>query len=355
MNNQNQSTEEIDILQFFSAIGNMFKKLFAGIKNIFVQLFYVFLNFLLLLKKYYLYFGIAMLIGLGLSFLGKGKQNSIYSAAVTLRSNFGSQIPLQEKIDLLNALIKKKEFDVLAKELQIDSSTASHFTHFDMQPIINDVFLIDDYENYLMSKDTVVYKYIEYKDYKKNIQNNNNLNNYWQIEVLADVPEVFSTLNKGIKGLLREDKSLHQKENDYIKMLGLTRTKTLRSLEEIDTLRVVLNKAMLRLSNNPSEGSGVVVNSEKLRGPEGPYNLFYERYRLTNQLDRLTQKIAKYSQALVYINAFPQYGTKQESIIDNKHVKYPIYAFILVLLGIFFLQFNHYLNAYQKKKESQSI
>ena len=355
MNNQNQSKEEIDILQFFSAIGNMFKRFFAGIKNIFVQLFYVFLNFLLLIKKYYLYFGVAMLIGLGLSFLGKNKQDSIYSAAITLRTNFESQIPLQEKIDLLNTLIKKKKYDVLAKELQIDNSTASHFTGFDMQPVINDVFLIDDYENYLMSKDTVVYKYIEFKDYKKNIRNNKSLNNYWKIEAYADVPEVFNVLNKGIRGLLREDKSLHQKEDDYIKMLGLVRTKTLRSLDEIDTLRVVLNKAMLSLSNNPSEGSGIVVNSEKLRGPEGPYNLFYERYRLTNQLDRLTQKIAKYSQALVYLNAFPQYGTKQESIIDNKHVKYPIYAFILVLLGIFLIQFNHYLNIYQKKKESQSV
>ena len=346
MDNQNNTPQEIDIVQFFSAIGKMFKNIFTGIKYFFLQIFYLFLDLLLLVKKYYLYFGLAVIAGLILSFALQ-KNKKIYKATVTLRTNFDAQVPLQEKVDLLNSLIRKKKFIELANELQAETTTVKHFTYFDMTPVFNDVYMIEDYEEYLMSMDTVVYKFIEFEDYKKNIRGDKNLNNYWKIEAKADSPEVFNVLNKGIKDLLRNNIDLQQKEADYLAQLQFTKEKTRRSIQEIDTLRMVLNKAMLSVSNDKT--SGLVVNSEKLRGPEGPYNLFFERSRLLTKMEIITKKIGKYSHPLVFISNFPTYGTLQDTIVTNRHLLYPLFGFLLVLSIILLIRFNKYLNAYQKR------
>jgi len=348
--NQKSNPEEVDILQFFAAFGQMFSNLFRGIKNLFVRLFYFFVESLLYLKKNILYVSIGAILGLALSFIGKKSGDSYYAQAM-LRTNYGSQLSLNEKVDAINDLIEKEKFNQLAKFLQIDSTNASHFTGVKIEPVFDDALMLDDYENYLKTKDTVVYKFLEFEDFKKSFRRNSQLNKYWDIRFTADEPSVFNNFNKTFKGLFKNETDLNQRKENFLNALKISRDKTLRSIEEIDSLRTLYNMVLLENAKNQKGSStNIVLNTNRLLGPEQPYNLFEERKQLFLDLLDINKKINKYNEAIVLLNDFPNYGIRQQHIIKNNHVKYALYGFLLALLILRLKDFNNFLSRYEKQK-----
>jgi len=347
---QKSNPEEIDILQFFEAIGRMFKGLYNSISNTFKRLFYFFLEVLLYFKKHYIYLGLGVLLGFGLSFLGKPSDKSYYGET-NLRTNFHAQLALQEKIDVLNNLIQKKDTLSLANKLNISPEKAGNFTSFELEPVFNDVLLIDDYEEYLMLKDTVVYKFIEFKDYKKTLKDNTNLNQYWKLKVYANNPAMFNNLNYKIISMLNKDKNIEKRKENYLAALKLKKDKIIKSLEDIDTMRQVFNKVLLKMAQNKSNAAtNIVVSSDKIRGPEISYNLFEERQKLLDELKKVSLKINKYDQAVVMLNSLPEYGIKENKLLGNRHFKYAFYGFLFALFILLIKDFNAYLNKYARKK-----
>ena len=352
--NQQTQPEEIDIIQFFTAIGNMFKNFFKGIGNIFKWFFYTFIDIIIYLKKHYIILGLGFLLGLGLSFLGNKKKETYYGQA-TLRTNYNAQLDLQEKVAALNGLIQKHDSIGLGKMLDLPSEDAAHFTNFELNPVINDVFLIDDYEEYLKTKDTVVYKFIEYEDYKKNIHKNNNLNRYWSLKISADSPLVFNKLNIKIKALFNKDTAIEKRKQNFLSYLDIKKQKLLRSLSDIDSMRSIYNRVWLESAQKPGVAStNIVVANQKITGPEATYNLFYERHKALNNLKKTVQQINKYDDAVIILNSFPNNGIQEISILDNKHTKYALLGFLLALFILLLKDFNVYLNKYQQLKAGKS-
>ncbi len=347
-----QNPEEIDILQFFSAIGAFFKGIFNSITNLFKSLFFLFLDFLLYLKKNWIYLGIGLLLGLAFSFLGKSEQSEVYKGTATIRTNFGAQIALQEKLNVLNDLIGAKKYAQVAQLLGIEENEAQHLLGFDLEPVLNDVLLIDEYEDYLMSKDTVVYKFIEYKDYKKNIQNEPSLNIYWNVSINADQPDIFGKFNSALVTLLAKDADLIKRKKNYLFALNKNKEKTLKSLQDIDSMRTVFNKVMLELAQNKANAAtNIVVSSDRVRGPETSYNLFYERTKALKNLEFISKKLNKFDDVVMMVDNFPNYGIKEQEVLNNLHFKYSIMGLLLALFFLLLKDFNMYLKKYQERKE----
>jgi len=348
--NQSSQPDEIDIIQFFAAIGRLFKNLYDGILTFFKSIFYLLIEGVIYFKKHYIILSLGLLIGLGLSFLGK-KSNQIYYGQATLRTNYNAQLVLQEKVALINGLIQKNDSAKLAEILGVTPTQARHFIAFDLKPVFNDVLLIDDYSEYLKFKDTVVYKFIEYKDFKKNIKENPALNRYWRLKILADSPMAFYKLNQKIKNLFNQDATIEKRKQNYMAVLDLRKQQSLKNLQDIDSMRSIFNKVWLETAKMPNVTStNIVVANQKMNGPETPYNLFAERARTINILESNSKNINKYNDAVILLNSFPQNGIKENSILNNRHFKYALLGLILAFLFLFARDFNTYLNKYQKLK-----
>jgi len=355
MSNQQQQPEEIDILSFFNAIGNLFKNLFKGLINIFKNIFYLVLDVLLYLKKHYIYLGIGILTGLVFAFISTNKKNNTYYVKSNIRANYNAQLALQEKFDGFNTLIKKKMFKKLAGILQMDTTQAKHFLSFELEPVYNDVLLMEDYEDFLMHKDTVIYKFLEFDDYKKSLMRNPELNKYWSLTIKSDDPSVFKNMREVFKRFIENDPGIQYRKNTYLSALNKKKEEINKTFENIDSMRKVFDHVMLELARNQhNSASNIVVSSDKVRGPESPYNLFSERRINAKELENLSLKLNKYNDAIIFLNNFPAYGIKEYSILSNSFIKYSLMGFLFVLMILLMIDFNKYLKDYQHKKEQQT-
>ncbi len=352
--NQQTQPEEIDIIQFFTAIGNMFKSFFRGIGNMFKWLFFIFVDSILYVKKHYIILGLGVLLGLGFSFFTKN-QADIYYGQATLRTNYNAQLYLQEKVAAFNDLIRKGDSVSLGKILDIPSTETAQLQNFELKPVINDIFLIDDYEEYLKTKDTVVYKFIDYEDYKKNINKNNNLNRYWSLKIIADSPLVFKNLNEKIKILFNKDAAIEKRKQNFLFYLDIQKQKYLKSLNDIDSMRAIFNHVWLEAGQKPETATkNIVIANQRVEKPEELYNLFLERQNALINLRRTIEQINKYNGAIIFLNDLPQKGIRKSSFIKNKYLKFSLLGFLLALSILLLKDFNTYLNKYQQQKAGKS-
>ena len=357
MNNQPQP-EEIDILQFFNAVGKFFKSIFNGIKNAILSVFHLFLDFLLYLKKNYLYLGAGVLLGLLFSFFSTSSKKELYISKALVHTNYQSQFLLQELFDSFNYMIKNRKTDLLAGELGIDEETAKHFVHFEMEPVNNDVYLIEEYDNYLRTKDTVVYQFMEFKDFKREMLKNPEINTYWELSVKANQPGVFGVLNRALKNMIEQDKGIAKRQKNLSMALETIKEKNLQSLQDIDTMRAIFNKVYLELAQkDPSVVSSIVVS--KIQNitnevEETDYNLFDERMITLINLENSVLRLNKFADPLVYLSSFTTTGKKEESILYNKYVLSALLGFLLVLFILFAIDFNRYLNRYKQSKQAKT-
>jgi hypothetical protein len=353
MNQQANNPEEVDIVQFFSALGNMFKNMFAGIKNFLAKIMYLFFDTLLYIKKYYLYFTIAVVAGLAFAFFNNKNVQKTFLAEVTVQTNYDAQIALQEKLDYFNSLINNGKFELLSKELNIENDEAKNIVSFKMEPQMNDVYLLENYNDYLSKMDTTMHNYIKFKDYKNTIKTNENLYNYWLVTVRGTTPTVFSKLNQHFADILNQNSLLKERKENYIFALNTNKNITLKSLADIDSLRNVYNKVLLDNAKKQSSGAtNIVVSNDQIRGPEAAYDLFGKRSDILKQLEQVSQKLNRFNHILQLKNNFPKYGKKDYGILKNPFVKYPFLAILLVFLVLFIIDFNKYLNKYKQEKEA---
>ncbi len=350
--NQKNNPEEVDLLQFFSAIGQMFGNLFAAVKGFVLKIFYLLIDTLLYFKKHYKWLAGGLLAGLLLSFLlpDTGKKD-LYTGKSLIRTNFDAQVALVEKVKMFNELIAGKSFDKLATELNITSDEAKSLKKFKLEPVVDDVLLLPDYENFLSVKDTVVYKFIPFDTYKKNMKKNLRLNKYWDLTIFSTQQDIFGKLNDRFVHLFDNEPDIAVKKENYLSYLKITKEKLLKSLEEIDSMRNVYNKVLLESAKNASGGStNIVVSADKVKGMEHPYDLFYERGKIYEKLSKISSNQNRYFNTLIMLNKFPDYGVKETGILDNKHIKYTLFGFLLVLMVLLLRDFNAYLAAYEKQK-----
>jgi hypothetical protein len=296
-----------------------------------------------------------ILIGIILAFINSNKTEKMFAAEVTVQTNYGAQIALQDKLDFFNNLVLDEKYDLLSKELGISANQAENILGFEMKPQINDVYLVENYNDYLSKMDSTMHNYIKFKDYKNAISTNEDLYNYWTVKVLGNTPTIFHHLNNKFEQILNDNQALKERKENYLFALNTDKKNTLKSLADIDSLRNVYNKVLLDNAKKQSGGStNIVVSNDQIRGPEAAYDLFGKRADMLEQLEKVSQKLNRFNHIVQLKNSFPMYGEKDYGITDNLYVKYPIMGILLVFLILLLIDFNKYLNKYQKEKEAQS-
>ena len=349
MNQQNSSNQEVDILAFFAAIGKMFGNFFRGIKNIFLYGIDRLIWLLVFIKRNLIYLSIGVIAGLVIAFFFKSKYDKIYTAEVVVKTNFGSGAAFRSLIDSYNSMLGAKDFDELAQALQMSKEEVKSIKGFELKSEVNDALLLQEYENYILRMDTAVYKFFEFKDFKKSISQNNDLYPYKKVKVYASKPGVFYKLNKILPKILDDDTTLQERMKQIKLLLNTKKEENLRSFQEMDSMRRVFDQMYLEMAKQSGGGTNVVVSSDKVRGPEGPYNIFYSREFVLKNFERAMGQYANNLGLIEMISSFPKYGSKENPIKYNPFFKYPILGFLSALLILFLIEFYKYVLRYEKE------
>ncbi len=348
MNNQIQPREEIDLLQFFKAIGAFFKQIYQGVLRILKNILFLIFHVLIYFKKNALYLGAGILAGLILAFVLQKNYQKVYKASVFTKVNFEASPDLEGKLESFNALIENEEYEVLAKELNIETEQAKQLRHFDWTPVVNKVLLLKDYAQYHASMDTTVSNKLTFQEYIKDIKNAKSLSPYYRLTVTAYSPDIFQKLNPALEKLLEDNPVLIEKKKEFLSFAFKKKEKLHQALSEVDSLRKVFNKVYLN-SSEKATASGVVVNTAHSTGYEKPYDLFETRLNLLKELKKNEEEIAVNKHILFLYNNFPERGMKTNQISYNPFLQYPLFGFFFVLIILLLKELNVLLKQYEKK------
>ncbi len=354
MKQQMEPNEEVDLFEFFNAIGKLINKIAKGILSILESIFFLLLKFLLFIKKNILYLGLGVLVGIIMAFIFENNYQTQYKSNIFIKTNYQSQPALEGKIESLNSLIDGENYTQLSQELGLSEQDAKELISFYIKPVYSDILLLKEYDQYMSALDTSSHKFLKFPDYKKEMKKTNSFSPYNEITVKAYSPHIFSVLNSYFSSILEDEKLLKERKESKVHYLKHKINLINHSLEEIDSLRQVLNKVYAESASKQSSG-GVVINNADSKGPEKPYDLFNQRMKLLKELKKTKRRLTEEKQIVMLLNTFPKEGTKESVLTYNPYIQYPLYGFIAVLLILVLLQLNKILKDYQKKLEKNEI
>lgn len=134
--NRSNSSDEIDLRELFSAIGNFFKNIFfnfilliVGIKNAIKR------N----LKLIFVLGFVGGMVGIAIHFLSP----DIYRSSILLRSTYLSGRLMESAIDKLDLLTEEGNQEQLAKTLKIDTALANNILGFSYEPFVSEDEVIE--------------------------------------------------------------------------------------------------------------------------------------------------------------------------------------------------------------------
>lgn len=134
-NNTNNS-DEIDLRQLFSAIGDFFKNIFIGIMLILVAFRNATVNNI---KIIFLFVVVGGIIGISLNYY----LPEYYTSSMLLNSKFSTGRLTESSIDKLDQLCEEQNYEQLARILAIDTSTSKNLRGFYYEPFVSEEEIVE--------------------------------------------------------------------------------------------------------------------------------------------------------------------------------------------------------------------
>ncbi|HDP74812.1 MAG TPA: hypothetical protein ENN49_02885 [Bacteroidales bacterium] len=263
-NTQQQTSDEIDLLELFSRMWRGFKNAINWIINLIVKFF------LLLIRKslWIISFGI---IGLVVGYIFYTLSKRFYSSEMTAISNSINNTYIVTSINLLNDLFKQKNYSIAANSLNIDINR------------VQEIKSIEAFYTIDINKDGIP-DYIDYKrEYDPKDTLVKRLDSPFVIRVEVYNESVFDEVRDGIKNYIYKNKFVVDNNNERIrqnKALIETIEKEIRKLDSLQNVEYFELPQIQRATSNQ-----MVLLNEKERKLYHSQKLALEREKL--QLEKI--------------------------------------------------------------------
>lgn len=344
--------EEVDLGTLFNQIGKMFSNFFNFVGNIFKAIYHYFIILLLFLRKHILILGLATLIGAVVGFLLDLNKEKVFESKMSVEVAYGSGSRLYNQIDYLNNLIFYEDSISLGKIFDIPSKEAASLLFFEAKPIDPEKNRYLDFDDYIQNTDTI-YTYSREFTYDDFIKRKEDSDIKFQ-KIIAEAyrPRVFEKLNFGIKKLVENDyyKDLKAKK---LEELTFEKEKLKENISQVDSLRKRYKEtAYLQFEEKMEENSGVSFRTINA-GYKGNVDkdLYYLSDTLLLKLRDVNELLVANDDILKIQSGFTV-GEVKKSISSKGWVRFGFLGFALVFLVLVGLQFNKYLNRYEKTVSS---
>ncbi|WP_412559600.1 hypothetical protein [Winogradskyella sp. MIT101101] len=325
--------EEIDLGQFFNAIGNLFEKLFSFIGKIFIGLFSALIFALKPLVNNFKLVAIVLMTTAILGFTIEKFKDPVYVSDMLVRPYYDSKYQLSNNVDYFNALISSENYKELSNIFEIDSlTTAKQLIGFEIEigpETQND--LLKEYDDYIKSLDSTLAVEVAYEDF---IENRDILaGSIFSIKAKATSNDIFPSLEKGF---------IKTFENEYSQKLK-TRTDSIRAVKKlyyIEELRRVesLQETYMEIKKNESEKGEVKLGAEGFiplvqeKTETKEFELFQEELKIRSSLRTLEEETLEEGEYYDILSSFEEVGTLEADIIDKYSLTFPTLALLVMII-----------------------
>lgn len=343
----NNKSEEVDLIVFFNLIGNTFQKLFNWIGSIFNRIFRILILILAHFYKRALWYGVAILIGFMTGFFMDRTSEKLYGANMFIITNYNSGYQVYENISNLNELAGvDKDTKELERIFSLTEEEAMSLKGFYIEPDIDPSERIQMFSDFREGLDSIAKASAKYDDFISNI--NRFSYKTHRIGVASIDKRIYKKLNNNLPEILSKNPYLEKQ-----KMVGQENYKreenTLREQQKtIDSLVNVYLKIRNDQSNKPANpGSGTnnlyLGNAQDNKLLVNESKLIQQNLILEEQRREVIKKRATEENIVSVISNFPSSGYDIGEWYDSKKRIFPIIASGLLLLVFLFIGLGKFL------------
>ena len=342
---KNNNEEEVDLGSLFVIIGKGFKNFFNFIGSIFKGIFHFLISVLLFFKIHFKKIIIAAVIGgvIG-TFLESGAQDK-YGSNLLVQPNFGSSLQLYKNINFFNDLVDQEKVLLLASIFNLDSTTAAGFTKFEITPVVNNNDIINAYDKFILTVDTLTVKSYDFEEFKKSFTDYDYRVHDVFVESLND--NVFDGLDEVIISSVIKNEYFNKIKKLTNENLFRTDSLLRENLVQVDSLRKMYMKVMLEESKKELSGTSIDLGGTKTSSKE--IELFRTDREINQDLGLIAESIGEKSEVINIISNFQSIGYEIKGITKNYIFILAGLSVFITLLVILFIDLNNYLSTYKKK------
>lgn len=342
---KNNNEEEVDLGSLFVIIGKGFKNFFNFIGSIFKGIFHFLISVLLFFKIHFKKIIIAAVIGgvIG-TFLESGAQDK-YGSNLLVQPNFGSSLQLYKNINFFNDLVDQEKVLLLASIFNLDSTTAAGFTKFEITPVVNNNDIINAYDKFILTVDTLTVKSYDFEEFKMSFTDYDYRVHDVFVESLND--NVFDGLDEVIISSVIKNEYFNKIKKLTNENLFRTDSLLRENLVKVDSLRKMYMRVLLEESKKELSGTSIDLGGTKTSSKE--IELFRTDREINQDLGLIAESIGEKSEVINIISNFQSIGYEIKGITKNYIFILAGLSVFITLLVILFIDLNNYLSTYKKK------
>lgn len=351
-NNDNKS-EEVDLLVFFNLIGNAFGKVYSFFERIAKTIYKFIIALLLHLFKSAKWYAIGLVVSFAIGYALDKNTEKQYGANMFVNTNFSSTRQVYENIRNLSQLAAiDHDSKEIARQLKISEEDASKIKNFYIGPDIDQNTQMEMYVAYKSGLDSVSSSVSTFKDYL------DGLNNYsfksHKIGVLSTDKNVYSSLKNNFISFLKKNPYLDSlKQINFVNLKSQIKDISVQ-IQKLDSLKnnylaIRIRESEKSISNGRSNGTSFYMGNSQ------PNELLVDESSITALLFSLSQKRTELQNELDLnkniidvVSDFPPSGYDISVWTDYKKHTFPIAAFILIFITIMLFNLKRFLESQNK-------
>jgi hypothetical protein len=305
MNEKQNNDQEIDIVSLFNLLANKTKSFFVLIINLLIYVFNLFISLLNIIKKNYILFLSAVIVGGLIGYTYEKKfYNPTYTSSLTLSPNFGSTYQLYGNIEFYETLIEEQNFEKLKSYLNLDSSDSKSLKRISIAPYTNELLKLKNFKALLGIADSITAINLNYDDYNKNIP----FDSYSRhiITLKLNNNKVPTQIENRIINNIENNIYYKNKKETYLENLEIKKQYILESIEKLDTL------LFAEKDNLESENSGTTIVLDDNQKENIDLQLF-DRYKsIRNELVEINYELNDKKNVINTIDSFSDIGSEED-------------------------------------------
>ena len=341
---KNNNEEEVDLGSLFVIIGKGFSNLFNFIGSIFKGAFHFLISILLFFKIHFTKIIIAAVIGGAIGTVLENTSQDKYGSNLLVQPNFGSSLQLYKNINFFNDLVDQEKVLLLASIFNLDSTTAAGFTKFEITPVVNNNDIINAYDKFILTVDTLTVKSYDFEEFKMSFTDYDYRVHDVFVESLND--NVFDGLDDVIISSVIKNEYFNKIKKLTNENLFRTDSLLRENLVKVDSLRKMYMIALFEESKKELSGTTIDFGGTKTSAKE--IELFRTDREINEDLGLIAESIGEKSEVINIVSNFQSIGYEVKGITKNYIFIVAGLSVLLVLLIILFLDLNSYLESYKK-------
>ncbi|MBK6265918.1 hypothetical protein JKA74_12820 [Marivirga sp. S37H4] len=339
-NNSNNS-DEIDLRQLFSSIGDFFKSIFVG----FIMLIVAFKNATIkYFKIIFLFVVLGGLIGIALKYV----LPDYYTSSMLLRSSYSTVKLTESSIEKLDQLCQEGNYEGLATKLNIDTAVAKNIKGFSYEPFVSEAEIVEleilkEQLKSEIENEEVIERFVE----KLKNENKSTYRIFVQVYDSKNLGSLEEPLIDYFRNSQYISKRLQiEKENLILKERNID-----EELQKLDSLRELVIKNYDNLAERNRTGSNnIIMKDEQLIDPLSIINkrdqLYQEKLRIQQQL-YLTPSFE-------LIDGFTVFSKPDSPGLLKIGFYSCLYGLLIAYVIIMLIYFNKYLNSVEELEKKKS-